>query len=716
MKKKVIILLLLIVVVTALFILISGSNKINRHDLVTRHNIRHSIIDPLNALTVGNGEFAYTTDITGMQSFPEYYESGIPLGTQSQWGWHSFPNPENYSLEDVYKLYWSDRDSIPYAYQFTTDKDNRKNKASDWLRENPHRMHLGLIGLKILKSDSSTYAITDIRNPVQQLDLWKGELTSCFEIDGELVKVITLCHQELDMISFRIESRLLLSGNIKIRFEFPYATHEKFSPGYDMLNPEKHSTLIAGKTENGVCFERILDKDTYFVQVSWKGQAKLEKIREHVYEVVPMQNSNVFEMCCMFSQKPYDAPLPSFSKTLHDNKIGWKNFWESGGAIDFSQCSDPRATELERRIVLSQYLTKIQCSGTLPPQETGLTYNSWHGKFHMEMHWWHAVHFILWGRPELMERQLKFYSDIFDQAKQTARLQKYQGIRWPKMTGPEGRESPSTIGPFLVWQQPHIIYFSELLYEYYDQDRKILDTYKELVFATAEFMASFVRWDSLQQRYILGPPIIPAQECFHAGTTTNPVFELAYWHWALETAQMWRVRSGLRPDPGWQKIIDHLAALPVKDSLYLFTENTPDSYKDSVYRIDHPIVLGISGFLRPSGIVDRKIMENTLKKVLQSWNWETAWGWDFPLAAMNAESIGRPDLAIDLLLKDTPKNRYLLNGHNYQNQNLTVYLPGNGGLLTAVAMMCTSRYKETKSGFPLNGQWKVKYENLHCLY
>ncbi|QYR19299.1 hypothetical protein KZ483_15270 [Paenibacillus sp. sptzw28] len=33
------------------------------------------------------------------------------------------------------------------------------------------------------------------------------------------------------------------------------------------------------------------------------------------------------------------------------------------------------------------------------------------------------------------------------------------------------------------------------------------------------------------------------------------------------------------------------------------------------------------------------------------------------------------------------ENTYLTNGHNYQRPGLTAYLPGNGGLLTAAAMM-----------------------------
>jgi len=68
------------------FFIPCDSQQINRYNLVTRHNIVISSPDFLTPLTVGNGEFAYTVDITGMQSFPEYYEKGTPLGTQSQWG------------------------------------------------------------------------------------------------------------------------------------------------------------------------------------------------------------------------------------------------------------------------------------------------------------------------------------------------------------------------------------------------------------------------------------------------------------------------------------------------------------------------------------------------------------------------------------------------------------------------------------------------------
>ena len=54
----------------------------------SRHNPVVGSFDPRACLSVGNGEFAFTADATGLQTFPELYNV-IPLCTQSQWGWHS---------------------------------------------------------------------------------------------------------------------------------------------------------------------------------------------------------------------------------------------------------------------------------------------------------------------------------------------------------------------------------------------------------------------------------------------------------------------------------------------------------------------------------------------------------------------------------------------------------------------------------------------------
>jgi hypothetical protein len=69
------------------------AGTLNRPALVHRHNPTAREFDPLSPLSLGNGEFAFTADITGLQTFPSAYEAAMPLCTMSQWGWHTQPAP-----------------------------------------------------------------------------------------------------------------------------------------------------------------------------------------------------------------------------------------------------------------------------------------------------------------------------------------------------------------------------------------------------------------------------------------------------------------------------------------------------------------------------------------------------------------------------------------------------------------------------------------------
>jgi hypothetical protein len=356
----------------------------------------------------------------------------------------------------------------------------------------------------------------------------------------------------------------------------------------------------------------------------------------------------------------------------------------------------------------------IQCAGSCPPQETGLTCNSWFGKSHLEMHWWHAVHFALWGRPELLERSLPYYKRILSSAKATAKMQGYEGVRWPKMVGPDGRESPSSVGVFLIWQQPHPIYYAELCYRAHP-DKATLERYQQIVFETAEFMASYPAWDEANHRYVLGPAMIPAQESYgsNKARNLNPTFELAYWHWGLETAQKWRQRLGLERQPKWDEVIRGLSRPSIREGVYTGIETPPYTISR-----DHPSMLAAYGLVPATPLIDPNVMRRTYDRVVQTWDWSSTWGWDYPMMAMTAARLGEPDKAVDSLFMDSPKNRWLANGHNYQSARLPLYLPGNGGLLTAVAMMaagwdgCPDR---PAPGFPDNGKWNVRWEGLQRL-
>jgi hypothetical protein len=228
-------------------------------------------------------------------------------------------------------------------------------------------------------------------------------------------------------------------------------------------------------------------------------------------------------------------------------------------------------------------------------------------------------------------------------------------------------------------------------------------------------MHSFATWDSATKNFKLGKGVIPAQERFKPDETFNPTYELVYWKWALQVAQLWRIRLGMSKDIQWQNVIDHLAPLPTLDQKYLFTQNAIASYTDPKLRTDHPSVLASLGVMPMTGQVNKTTMDSTFNWIWDNWDWKDTWGWDFPMVAMTATRLGKPELAIQSLLMPIKSNTYLPNGHNYQDARLRLYLPGNGGLLTAVSMMVAGYDGENKSmpGIPKNGKWKVRYEGLN---
>jgi protein-glucosylgalactosylhydroxylysine glucosidase len=685
-----------------------ADEPIDRRALVQRHIPVLESPDPLSPFTVGNGEFAYTVDVTGLQTFDDYYESGIPLGTLSNWGWHSAPNPEGYTLERTFRFYDARDRKIPYA-------SDQHSEAGQWLRANPHRLHLGKIGFDLRRPDDSAIELEDLAGVYQRADIWRGVIESRFTVLDEEVNVETAVHPASDRIAVRVRSELLPGGGVSIDFNFPYGSQAWGKTTADWNSPDRHATEILRREDSGVLLRRTLDDTVYFLKVEWRGAAVFQQKDGHRY-LLTIRDGNDFSFVANFSRAEPEVPLPEASDIFSDTAAHWQSFWETGGAIDLSLSSDPRALELERRIVLSRYLTAIQTAGSLPPAETGLTCNSWHGKFHLEMHWWHGVHYALWGKPELFEKSLPWYQTLLPQARDTARRQGYAGARWPKMVAYDGRESPSTVGPFLIWQQPHPIYYAELLYRHRG-DEAVLHRFKDIVFASADFMASYPQLDIAGNRYVLGPPLIPAQEIYKPDETFNPAFELAYWKYGLETAQTWRERFKLPRDKKWDEVLKRLSALPLNDGLYQNAGNALNTFEDAFHRNDHPSVLGAFGML-PNAAIDRKAMTRTLERVLESWNWQRTWGWDYPMIAMNAARLGRPELAVEALLMDVPKNRYLNNGHNYQDERLPLYLPGNGGLLAAVAMMAAGWEGAPAGhapGFPKNGLWTVRYEGLSPL-
>ena len=698
------------------------SAPIDREALVTRHNPVVTSVDPWAPFSVGNGRFAFTADVTGLQTFGEHYhKNGIPLETLARWAWHTNANPNGFQLSDANTPFTSYGRTVGYPTKASS-------LAGLWLRENPQDVPLAQLALDFTRDSAAPLTPADISAINQSLDLWSGIVTSHYLLADSPVTVVVACDPASDTISVRLTSPLVATGKLGVRLAFPrgHDIRTKNNPALDWTKPEAHATTVVAQTDRALLLARAIDATHYQAALTTAAPARFTSAAPHTF-VIRAVAGDTLEFTLGFSRDA--APVTVTSSALRRASADyWKNFWSTGAAVEFSGSKDPRAAELERRVVLSQYLTAIQFAGDFPPQESGLTNSTWYGKHHTEMIWWHTAHFALWGRDAFLAKNLEWYQRSLPVARDIAAGRGLRGARWPKMVGPDGRESPGG-NPLIIWNQPHVIHLAELLYRN-TPTPATLARYRDLVQETAECMAAMLNWDPSSPsgsdaagepkgRYNLGPPLWIAQEIYDQATSLNPAYELSYWVRGLTIAQQWRERLQLGRDAEWDKRIKAIASLPQKDGRYVALESTPDTWDNKDSRHDHPSFLMALGQLPGDG-VDRAVMRRTLDATLATWDWETKiWGWDYPMIAMTAARLGAPEQALNILLKtDGPNNAYKPNGHNPQRSDLPVYLPGNGALLAAVALMAggwDGAPAGDAPGFPRDGSWVVKAEGFHPL-
>lgn len=687
-----------------------AAEPIDRHALVTRHNVTVNDVSPESPLSVGNGDFAFTVDVTGLQTFETlYHDKGIPLETLSTWAWHSFPNTEGVTMEEAMVPYNFHGRSINYA-------GRQSSPAGAYFRENPHPIALGQISLW---RNGHRVAPADLTNIKQTLDLWTGTIRSTYILHGQPVSVVTVAHPERSQIAVRLESPLIKSGELQVRVRFPYSYQlsKRNKPPLVWDQPNQHATKDAKKGAHFHQLERTLDGSRYCVNFRWEGAGEFTEIAAHDYSFgAPGSEALVFS--CEFAAEANRASTSSFEQICVASEQAWEAYWTGGGVVDFSGSKDPRAAELERRVVLSQYLMKVNYAGDMPPSEDGLTNITWYGKHNSEMYFWHAAQFYQWGHTDLLEKSLAWYRRILPQGKAEAARQGFEGVRWPKMAGIDGRSSPGTINPFIIWNQPNPIALCELVYRA-RPDRSTLEKYQDVVFESAKFLASFAYLDPASGRYVLGPPIRNVSENAGENSTQNPTFELAYWYYGLQVAQTWRERLGLPPEPHWADVLTRLSKLPQKDGLYLEIETYPEMYAKE--RTLPTSMLMILGFMPKLSLVDTETVRRTFHEVTRRNGLESWVSWAMGQGALTAARLGEGETAVSILTSAAPAARFMNNGHvrrPKEPEGCPAYLPVNASLLTAVGLMAggwDGAPAIPAPGFPQDGSWKVRAEGLNPL-
>ncbi|KAF5318139.1 hypothetical protein D9619_012223 [Psilocybe cf. subviscida] len=363
---------------------------IDRKNLVSRFNPTRNASSLATPMQVGNGNFAFGADVTGLQTFQ-------PFGILSSWGWKNDSFPPGVTQADIdayHGVSWLNH-GRPVEYDF-----GGGNPIEQWLISNPNRVNLGRVGLLFLDgTNGSAQSVmeSDLRDVKQELDLWSGVISSSFTFDGEEVTVAVACAQETDAVGVTVSSTLVRQGRLGLFIDFPWNDGSaKFSAPFvgNWSIPERHTSALtrsASKEESsGQVQAEILhkmDNATFYTAVAGSSfSVTRQSPAAHRYSIRPSsQLSSTFAVSFSFSANSTMAGsqierISSPEEVVQSSRAAWAEYWSNSGFVDvMTGSTDQRAEELQRRIILSRYLMRVNEAGDTPPQESGLTNNGWYG-------------------------------------------------------------------------------------------------------------------------------------------------------------------------------------------------------------------------------------------------------------------------------------------------------------------------------------------------
>ena len=350
----------------ALFAVTVTSTRIDRHAIVSRYNPVRTASSNSTPMQVGNGHFAFGADVTGLQTF-------LPFAIMSDWGWKNDSLPEGMTEADVDAYRGVVWDGVQYMF-------GGPQPLQQWMISNPNRVNLGRVGLLFLDENGvgSDVVEGDLEGTRQELNLWTGTMTSSFLWQGENVTVQTVSAQSSDAVGVTVRSPLLEKGRLGIFLDFPWndGTSKFEAPFVGVWNASaKHTTTL--RTGEGLArnadavITHALDGSTFFTYLGGGSSFSISRISvdEHRYSVIPRGEESSFSVTIAYALGAIQT-LPTVSSIQTESKKTWQSYWSDHGFVDVVPgSSDSRADELQRRIVLSQYLLRVNEAGDNPPQE-----------------------------------------------------------------------------------------------------------------------------------------------------------------------------------------------------------------------------------------------------------------------------------------------------------------------------------------------------------
>lgn len=239
---------------------------------------------------------------------------------------------------------------------------------SNWLIQNPQRMNIANIGLQFFGNQVTEENLLD---KSQYLDLWEGTIKSSFRYNGSDVAVQVWCHPTQSTVGIEIKSDLISAGELGVFLDFPSSDTNKFDAPYvGVWNDTSNSTVTMDSTQNTASFKHTLDSNVDQVVVRWSTKASfagpLNKTNKFVLRP---SGSNILQIVADFSlADTTNKRLPTYETISAASRKWWSNYWAHGAFIDLSATQNKSASELQKRIILSQYLVAVNEASYNPPQ------------------------------------------------------------------------------------------------------------------------------------------------------------------------------------------------------------------------------------------------------------------------------------------------------------------------------------------------------------
>lgn len=135
---------------------------------------------------------------------------------------------------------------------------------------------------------------------------------------------------------------------------------------------------------NRLSILHAIDNNSYVMSAEWEGQGHVTGPGDGTHRYfLTTPGQTKLDLTATFSPDEGPINVPTFDSLTKDAESWWQKYWTSGAFVDMTSTNSANATELQRRIILSQYLLAVNSASYFSPQESGLVNSGWYGKFHV---------------------------------------------------------------------------------------------------------------------------------------------------------------------------------------------------------------------------------------------------------------------------------------------------------------------------------------------